>query len=336
MAHSTLRNAVILTVLIACTATPAAAQSVVFDQLNWLGLAMDRPDSSWGKVTVDYTGAPSSRYFNLNVDDRWVVQNMVLDSPFGDGNSQSVSTFFDLGVSHGTDVPSLSHVFAIESAPRDAIPLGGLLAATVADLDFQIGGAGPAPLVIPDNLNRDLETGGLAPASSHVTLVRGAKLKDLDKFVNQALGVNDCVRGSVSNSLKFLQARKVIPQKINADISRVRQVLGTVPNSGNPPTTPHSWVKSKQDLYKRVNTKGFLGSGGATVTAVINALKRGQDVELDVRVPANQNAGHTINVVGLRVKRVNGKRVVEIDVFDDNQKKSGADGMKTYTLISPI
>ena len=327
MGHSALRITIILTLPVAWTAIPVSAASVSFDQLNWFGLAMALPDSSWGKVTVDYTGTPTTRYFNLDVDGRWTVQNMALDSPFGDGISQRVSTFFDLGVSHGTDVPSLSHVFTIESAPRDTIPVGTPTADTVANLDFQIGGAGPDPLVIPDNLNRDFETGGgVAPASSHVTLVRGAKLKDLDKFVNQAIGVNDCVRGSVSNSLKFLQARKVIPKRINADINRVRQVLGTVPNSGNPPTTPHTWVKTKKNHYKRVNTQSFPGSGNKTVTAVINALKRGHDVELDMRVPTNSKAGHTINVVGLRVKRVNGKRVIEIDVFDDNQKKAALTG----------
>ena len=298
--------------------SPGRAATVSFDQLNWFGLTTSTPDSSWGKVSLDYTGDPANRFFNLNVDGRWVVQNMVLASPFGAGVPQEVSTYFDLNVSHGTDVPSLSHVFTVEPLPSSVIPTGSSTAAVVEDLDFQIGGIGSIDLGSPGVLDRDFGgTSEVVVQDGHVTVVKEAKLRDFDKFVNQAVGINDCLRASVSNSLKYLQARNVLSERQNYSIERVRDDLGVQQDN----TAPLDWARRKRERFTRIMTTNVAPTE-ENVDTILQALRRGHDVELDLR-------SHAINVVGMRVLS-NGR--VEIDVFDDNQREAGADGMKTYTI----
>ena len=298
--------------------SPGWAATVSFDQLNWFGLTSSTPDSSWGKVTLGYSGNSSNQYFNLNVDGRWAVQNMILASPFGAGVSQEVSTYFDLGVSHGRDVLSLSQVFTIGPVPSSVIPSGSPTAAVVDDLDFQIGGIGSIDLGSPGTLDRDF--GGVSEVvvqDGHITVVKEAKAKDFDKFVNQSVAINDCLRASVSNSLKYLQARNVLSDKNDFSIARVKEDLGFLPDN----TAPLDWARRKRQMFNRIMTTNVQPTA-QNVDVILRALRRGHDVELDLR-------SHAINVVGMRVLS-NGR--VEIDVFDDNQKEEGADEMKTYTI----
>lgn len=157
----------------------AQATTVTFDQLNWIGSASSTPDSSWGRVNIDFTGYASTQYFNLSVNGVWVVQNMGIDSLYGSGVNQALSTTFDLGSSG--DVQSIGYSFFIDSTPMTIYPALAETNASVSDLAYQIGGIEDEDLGSPGAPD--------APAGANgATVAKSAKLPNIDKVVNQVQG----------------------------------------------------------------------------------------------------------------------------------------------------
>lgn len=283
-----------------------------FEQLNWFGLATQTPNSSWGRVTIDFTGYSEIQYMNLKVNNKWAVQNMGIGSLFGPGIRQSLTTFFDLNVPHGTDVSTLDYMFSLSDEPMADFTVGTSGTASVKDLDYQIGGEGGVDLGTPEAVDRG--------SKSTAKVVKSAKLRDLDKFVNQEQKANECVPGAISNSLKYLQATKKISSTIKTGIQDIRKIVGTDAYG-----TDQDWYKKKQKHFEGVLITKFIeGLLPADIDNLIKELKKGEDVELDLD-------GHAATVVGVRVKK-DGK--IELDIFDDNQKADGVDKMRTVTIVN--
>ena len=317
---------VVLAVLIILAhSSPARTQTLSFDQLNWIGTGSSTPDSSWGRMTLDFTGYSDIQYFNLNANGNWAIDNMSIGSLWGSGVSQTLSRTFDLGVPHGTDVTNLDYVYSIGSSPLGSMPTGTFTNAAVLDTDYQIGGEDGIDTGTPGIINlsgmsaNTLLYSGILPGSGNTVLYSG-KLPDIDKFDNQVQKPNECAPGAISNSLKYLKATG----KIDFD-QEINDVKTWTPWISNEKGTGKDWYKDK---------KTYLEQRGMTVRYVeapltldeilflIEQLKDGQDIEMDLK-------GHVEVLVGIRVRN---DGTVEFDLFDDNQTDNKKDPMHTSWL----
>ena len=88
---------------------------LVFEQIDFDLGGEIITNSSWGSATLTYTGSRDVLYFNLAVNDSWVIQNIPVLSPKGEGIIQSLTLRFDLGVSSGTEVLTLEYAFNLNT-----------------------------------------------------------------------------------------------------------------------------------------------------------------------------------------------------------------------------
>ncbi len=279
-----------------------------FEQLDWEGLLTSTPDSNWGRVTVDIDKPAGIYYFNLEVDGNWVIQNLSVESS---STPQTVMSFFDLGVEHGTDVSNVNYVVSFDSSPQFSMPAGTSGSATVENLEYQIG--------TEDEIDHGPTPSGPKTKPSTVTVTSSAKLPNLDKFKNQPQGKNQCAPGAISNSLKYLQARGKISSTLPTSISDVGGVIGTDANG-----TPSDWPDKKKKHYKNHVTTRYITAPLtlAKLQDLMKELKRGQDIEVDLK-------GHVEVLAGVRLKS---DGTVDFDLFDDNQKDANSDPMHTSPL----
>lgn len=289
-------------------ANQSNALSVSFEQLNWIGSSTSTVDSTWGRVTLDFTGLSTTHYFNLNVNNNWVVRNMGVDSLFGPSVDQTVTTFFDLGVTDGTDVGTINYAYYFTDTPLASISSDTLTSTSVNNLDYQIGGEGDIDLGTPGA--PDTPEGG-----NEATVTESAKLPNIDQFVNQPQKKNQCAPGAISNSLKYLQATGQLDSNIPSDISDIAGIVGTTAEG-----TPSDWPTVKGNHFNGTLVTTVLGPG--QIDELIDAVNAGKDVELDL-------AGHVAVIAGVR-KFSDGR--VELDIFDDNQTDDMSDALKTVEI----
>lgn len=305
-----------------CLEDPTVPPDITIEQLDWIGLNTTTPDSTWGRITLDYNQSPGIYYFNLSVDNgtsgpQWVVQDLSIESLGGD---QTLMSYLDLGVADGTDVSSVNYGYSITSAPL--VPLGVpptiTTAASVPGIAFQIGGEDGEDLGSPSPPN----AGAKADASPGATNdPNSGVIPDKDKFVNQPQDPNQCAPGAISNSLKYLQARGKIPATLPTSISQVGTVVGATATG-----TPASWYLKKKTHYKdHVNTRWIEAPlTVAKVQELVKELKDGQDIEMDLK-------GHVEVLAGIRLKP---DGTVDLDLYDDNQKDDKSDPMHTSPLMA--
>lgn len=292
-------------------AASAQINTLQFQQLDWQGISSSTVDSSWGRIVIDFTGLPSTQYFNLNVNGNWVIQNMGISSAYGLGNNQKLTSTFDLGVLSGSNVTALNWGFNIGPAPGGN-PGVSFLGTPVQGQAFRIGGEGGV----------DLGGGGAkaAPAppngANAATVTMSAKLPNIGQMPNQPQGNNECAPGAVSNSLKYLINTGQIPPLTTSDLSDVKAVLGTVAAG-----TPSNWYLTKKAFYRGVLDTVFLDP--TDIMGLITAINMGKDVEVDLD-------GHVAVVAGVR-KYSDGR--VELDIFDDNQTDLLSDPMRTVQIV---
>ncbi|MBW8034891.1 MAG: hypothetical protein FVQ79_04420 [Planctomycetes bacterium] len=294
---------------------------VKIEQLDWIGSASSTPDSNWGRITLDYNRPAGIYYFNLGIEDgiggsQWVVQNLSIESLGGD---QTLMTYFDLLVAHGTDVSALKYDYSISIAE---IPAGPTAATPtfVSDLSFQIGGKKGKDTGSPETANADPDEDVNGAATNDPN---SGVIPDLDKFVNQPQDPNYCAPGAMSNSLKYLQARGKIPASVPTSISDLAGVLGTT-SEGTPAGPGDSWYLKKATRYKKYVTTRTIEAPLtiAKVQELIKELKDGQDIEMDLE-------GHVEVLVGMRL---NPDGTVDMDLADDNQTDDKSDPIHTSSL----
>lgn len=95
-------------------ATTFTQRTVVLD-----GVAQERSD--WGAVAVRYRSRDRIAYFNLAVDERWVVRNAPLFPPHGRG-ALEVLFYFDLGRKPGFRTLRLRAATSVAFKPAKAAP----------------------------------------------------------------------------------------------------------------------------------------------------------------------------------------------------------------------
>ena len=290
----------------------AHAQTITFDQLDWQGISSSTTDSSWGRATIDFVGFSSTQYFNLNIGGNWVIQNMGVDSLFGTGVNQTVSTMFDLGVAAGTDVATLDYGFAFSNTPDLVAPVVSTFGESVASTSYQIGGEGGVDLGGGGSKDAPATQDGDNPA----TITMSAKLPNINQMPNQVQGENECAPGAVSNSIMYLINTGKIPATTTNSLSDLKTALGTTATG-----TPASWYQTKKTFYDGVLDTEYLEP--TDLMDLIDAVNAGKDVEVDLK-------GHVAVVVGVR-KFSDGR--VELDIYDDNQTDTESDPVRTVQII---
>jgi hypothetical protein len=307
-------SAALLILSIAIAQSPRAhGQSLTIGQLNWFGLSSSTQNSAWGQVVVDFTGFSDVRYFNLNVDGVWVVQNMGIQSSYGAGINQQIATMFDLGVADGIDLSSIDYASSFTVDPLQNSPIGALQHGTVSDIDYQIGAVGGVDLGTPGDPPKP------KPKGDHGKPVMEGHLPMIDKFDNQVQGPYECVPAAISNSLKYLQSTGKLRLNLDTDIKSLKKVVKWGSDG-----TGEGWEALKRDKYAGVLstqiTHGY--NRQDHLPKIIKALKEGKDVEISMN-------GHVAVVAGARVYA---DGTVEFDLFDDNQKDNKKDPLRTVVV----
>ncbi|MCA9230858.1 MAG: PEP-CTERM sorting domain-containing protein [Planctomycetales bacterium] len=298
------------------TARALSINSLKFEQLDWhsnVSNSLSAPDSSWGRVTIDFDGAPTTEYFNLNVNGNWVIENMSVDSLYGSGVPQTLTTTFEITSSPGVPVPVIDFGFSSDVFPSFSAPPMSIFGEEVFDLDFQIGGEDNVELGNPPNLPLP----PAPPTAGGPTVTMSAKLPNINQVVNQVQGRNECAPGAVSNSLKYLQATGNLSNTIDTSLNKIKQILGTTASG-----TGANWPTVKKNHFNQVLMTTFLGPND--IMGLINAINAGKDVELDLK-------GHVAMVAGVR-KFSDGR--IELDIFDDNQTDNQSDPMRTVRIVN--
>jgi hypothetical protein len=236
-------------------------------------------NSSWGIATIGYP-SDTLMYFNLAIAEQWIIENLPI-MPIG--NEFIVN--FDLLVANGEDVTALYYACNLTENPLVVIPTNYELEDTVIayPVILNSGEIGEILEYVPIGLLVGCP-GNIVDSAWH----------DSQYIHNQPQGINECVPGAISNSLKFLNDRHNLGMN-NADISIAKMKLATgwTP-SGAPATEPNAWWNLKKSYMENnsypIDTTIY--KPPFNLKHIMNEIRRGQDVEM--RIP-----GHAVMVVGI-------------------------------------
>jgi len=299
--------------------------TVEVEQIDWVGPFAPTRDSNWGRFTLNFRGREGLFYINVMVGNQWVIRNMGVESPLGAGVNHTVTTFFPIAPEHGVPIEMVqmdlvaTHVPVVSPDPTFIQPSNRIdsffdVFYMVQSEDRMLGAEHGMfgwipPIIIPPIVLPELPTSG-------------AQLPNQDKVENKPQPPNGCAPGAVSNSLRYLHATgqgNLGTAPISPD--GVGGILGTDANG-----TPQSWPETKQQFFNnnpqyRICTDILEGASASVIDQVVQAIKDGKDVELDLD-------GHVVFVVGIRVYADR----VELDVYDDDQTDDKADPKRTVVL----
>jgi hypothetical protein len=291
---------------------------LTFEQIDFDVGMYPITNSAWGSVVLKYDGASQILYFNLAVNDRWVIRNVPVMSHEGARKRQSVTFNFDLGVVSGTEVNSLKYAFDLTTDLRTAKPADGKTA-TVIDrlIIFESGVVGTEPKI---------EGPGVEFGDR---VVRSAKHKG--EFPNQDCGEYECTPAAVSNSLKWLKDEHDL--KVGEEYGKPIDIktMKEATAWGKNPFGVGCWINDGEGHNAWWKDKNeYMGRNGYPITTAmitnpdkaLTELERGQDVEL-------QGEWHTAAVVGI-AKLDDGRWVINV-AHDTAQGEAG--GTRVEKLI---
>lgn len=272
---------------------------LTFEQIDFYWDKEEIVNSSWGSVTVEYAGTGEILYFNLAVDQRWVIQNMPVLGYEGD---QSITYSFDLDVPDGKDVRELTYAFNMTESVLDSMP-GDFRPATVGDraVDIKSGLAGKK--TFRDEGPRVIIGAAVVQSAKHT-----------QAFPNQECGDKECVPAAVSNSLKFLNKKdKLKLTEEQTSIEEMKKATDWSKGCCIWGGCGLDWWKKKKK-YMQDNKYPITTDSVGNFDKVITEIKRGQDVELCLD-------HHCVAVVGIS-KLKDGRYSIDI-VHDTEQGKAG-------------
>lgn len=314
---------------------------VVIQQVNYCFNGHCVPDSAFGNARVNYVGTPDVMYFNLNVENNWVIQNVPLLPIMGLGMLNSVNISFDLGVPDGTDVGLVNMGWSIDFTEQTSEPpFSGPVIVFPLDVN---GWSGrllypyyPEPPWLP-----------ICPKIDEV--FPGYFVGPY--YRNQECGPSECVPAAVSNSLSYINSKDGEPPPGKLwDIENMKDATDWSPpvidEDPESPTygevlvdggCPQGWADTK-DAYMQsggynINTEQYPHPDNmhhaatfAECDAAMQAVADGKDVEI--------NGGHhTAMVVGIsKITNADGSTGYAIQVVHDvNQGSQG--GCQAETII---
>ncbi len=285
-------------------------------------------DSELGHVAIEYTGKAEPEYFNLNVNDEWVIENVPILPVEGVGELQTVYLDFPLGVEPGTEVLEIEHGASLTSDVKTEKPKKnhslGALTALVMIYNGQDEDTALASAEVKKEIGDEIDGDNWG--------VHGSK------FPNQEAKKNECVPAAVANSLKFLKDKNAatLGGVADGDIDSTAiggavgytEAGGTKGANGKAtwPGKKNKYMKDKKIPIRTTAVPAEQSFSGEATAAdcdkALQAVKDGKDVEL-------QGRNHCAAIVGM-AKLKNGKYVIYV-AHDTEQGKEG--GQKVQKII---
>lgn len=283
-------------------------------------------DTNNGAVDLTYTGTSNVRYFNLAVDDDWVIQNVPVLSQDGIGVSHTKTYSFPMNVPSGTPVGSLLYDYRLTDDPVQEMP-DGIIEAPVADREYVISGGG-AGVDIPD----------LSPLVKLIGhLISGPEHSNAG-FQSSDCNDSECTPAAVSDSMNFLNEEHDMDlEEGDIDIDDMKGATNWGEKDlGGGETATGAWIDhdddraegeqnawwEDKDEYMQENNIPVTTTKVDDLGELGEELDEGQDVEL-------QGDWHTAAVTGITDL---GNGDYAIDVSHDT--KQGTDGgVQTDTII---
>ncbi|MBL8007394.1 MAG: hypothetical protein JNJ56_07670 [Ignavibacteria bacterium] len=294
-------------------------------------------NSDWGELQLKFTGYSGMRYLNLKVDapgltTSWQIQNMILYSFYGAGQSETQGFAFDIGTK-GINVESINYGISITDYPLLSPPLISN-SVDVSDKNFYVvtGGRDSNFLIgtpdVKDAVPLKAEPEPVIDTTTH-------KIDSLHLYPNQECQPFECVPTAVSNSLKYLKKMHNLNfDTLNASIDTMKKALKYGEDF------PVGCSMNKWPGYK----KDFIESKGIPVTtrvidsadvityldSLAKEIDNNQDIELDFVIEDNgQLFDHCVNLVG--IKKVNSKEFVLNILNDIAQGQAGGQINEPHT-----
>ncbi|MCC7205372.1 MAG: hypothetical protein IT441_09860, partial [Phycisphaeraceae bacterium] len=269
----------------------ASVLSTSFLQTNFNQGASSVADSEWGLLDLEFSGTGGLQFVNLVVDGQWVIRNSPLISSEGLGMPHQAGLIFNLGNDRGVNVSSLSYTLDVGPSILVSAPADVPITAPVGDVNVTVGGRGGALGVIAEAVGAII---GAIPIDWAFN----------SGMINQDIGVDECVPGAFSNSLKWLKPRKglsnlpddkitvdalkgptnwsppqVTPPELDENGDPIPGTGGEpIPGTGGTPVDGSDW-QGKRDAVDDygVTTRAFTI---AQIDQVMEEIEDGQDVEL--------------------------------------------------------
>ncbi len=257
-------------------------------------------NSRWGEVAISLPAGNSVRYFNLSVNEQWVLQNVPLTAT---DDTDIVHAAFDLGVQSGTPFSRLDFSACLATETKSSKP------------DFE--------LIAPVESLQHIFNSGLyefnaefnAPLASIIGGESSDSASHSGDFPNQECGKNECAPAAASNSIKFLDANSEQDLSGFDDIDTMKNAMNF--NNG----VAADWYNAK-DQYMQEDEHPITTTHTTDSDVAIQAIKDGKDVEIT-------GGWHVAAVVGI-TKTSDGKYEIEV-VHDKKQGESGGLTKETIT-----
>jgi len=181
--------------------TQPTAVGITFSQVDFVFPYANVPNSNWGHIDVDVAEFTAGQdlhkgYLNIYTDAGWGVQNQLIDSASG---INVITIYFDLGVSVGTDVTSLTAHLEFTSEPYITFADGVRIDYPVCAVEYNAEGAGP---LNTDAIPMPLKRLTFNPAGENYAFTKANR-----KGENVQAATSQCFPMSIANSLQYLENR---------------------------------------------------------------------------------------------------------------------------------
>lgn len=277
-------------------------------------------NSSFGGVDITFIGTENPQYFNMVVDDVWVIQNIPLIPCEGIGVEQTIFMGFDLGIQDGIEVSEIEVSSSVTDVPKGngvIEPPDPVNPTRTSSTKVNMGSGRQPGVIEPGNPQN--EFGGLVETyTSH----QGS-------FPNQDCEWHECVPTAVSNSLNWLQEKYGQPP-VGKDLSieTMKEATGWDNSHSNPDNWGcyEGWADLKRNYMNQngyeITTTEYPDPDdmdhAATADeckAAMEELRNGQDVELN-------GLNHCAAIVGMaRLK--DGRYVIYVSHDTDQEHPGG-------------
>ncbi len=278
-------------------------------QLSFLLDGTRTENTAWGQVQAHFPNPDGLEvmYFNMQVGDLWAIQNLpVQPTTLQPDSFFDVFTDLDLGVPAGQSVPQVSVFPFLSPEPLSSLPPVLFDCPVMRErlvLDSGLDGF-PAELFPP--------APQVGTRASGAALLPSYNRSDF----NQDVGLNECVPGAASNSLKYLDANSTRDLSAVTAISTMKTATGWAAGGCGV-----DWAERKNKFMTDGNHPITTENTESFETA-LEAIKAGKDVELT-------GGWHAAMVVGI-VKMENGNYSVQVA---HDTKQGEAEGTKVETII---
>ncbi|MGQ9706714.1 MAG: hypothetical protein ACUVWP_06920 [bacterium] len=280
-----------------------------FYQINFDLDGRIKTDSSYGLVNLNFDRTTDILYFNLVVNDNWIVENIPILSFELAGDRQSRFIMFDLGIEDGNNVDKLDYAYSLTKETISERP-DNIKSKQVGDYEviFYSG-----LFDEPFNLFKiGVVMGGAV--SSYL-------LQD-ENFPNQESGKKECVPTAVSNSLRYLNSKFNLGLT-DDQVSIAKMKYATRWNGG----CSSDWWRYKKDFMEvnnyPINTERMGGDYSTMFDRAGEALEDGKDVELCFDK-------HCVAVIGITKT---GDTTYSVDIVHDIQQgRDGGTVIETVTF----